>query len=927
MDHADLSSPITLIEPLTGRELDVLRLMADDLSNPEMAERLVLSPTTVKWYTQQIYGKLGIHEPGQKRRQAVARARALGLLEVEKTRAGRPRYSLPVQTTPFVGRTQEINAIAGLLANPDVRLVTLLGPGGMGKTRLALEVGWRLVEPEAFGTPWVAFPDGVYFVPLQPVTTPDNMLWAVAEAVGFPFQSDGREPQQQLLDFFREKRLLLIMDNFEHLLAGAELVSAILQAAPGVQVLVTSRETLNLHAETVRTLDGLPFPGNVGSAPDYDAARLFVLGAQRARADFALQPDDLPALARICSLVEGMPLAILLAAAWVEVLSLPEIAEEIARSFDFLAAEMRDAPRRQWSIRAVFEPTWKRLSETERGVFKRLSVFHGGCTRQAAQAVTDASLPVLQALVNKAVLSRTPKGRYEIHELLRQYAEDRLVAAHEDQAARDTHCSYFAEFMHARIEDLKGGDRQITALDEIETDFENVRAAWDLAVERRRIENLKEMEWAVGWFLEIRTRYSDALTLFQHALKLDDDRALYGRLMAHYAGFCGTLGQWREYDEWSDKSLAIARETGDPDELALALRLRAMVLANHHRDFERAHRLIDESLELWRAQGDTWGVAFSLQAKGNVARLEGDLSSALSHTEEALKQGRIVGDRQRMGAGFVNAGLDYFRLGDPLQALKYEESGLAFFRELNASAGMSMALGNMGEIARHLGDYDMALQRYEEALALADELGLFPLIAAVLQGIPDILSLASRYNEAADHLADYRRVLLLVEDESLEVWLPILEATSAYRRADHGESLRWARAALEYAQAHNLTVEEGLSRLWIGLTEIKLGHFDAARRHIRTSLPTLCWKDQIMRAIYGQAALAAAEGHPERAVEWAALVHHHQTAEYEFKVYADELLAELQAVLPPDIYAAAVERGAALDPDAVVAAFLQEENS
>jgi DNA-binding CsgD family transcriptional regulator len=363
MDDADLSSPIVLIEPLTGRELDVLRLMTDDLSIPAMADQLVLSPSTVKWYTQQIYGKLGIHEPGQKRRQAVARARALGLLEADKTPAGRPRYSLPVQTTPFVGRTQEINAIAGLLANPDVRLVTLLGPGGMGKTRLALEVGWRLVEPEAFGTPWITLPDGVYFVPLQPVTTPDNMLWAVAEAVGFPFQSDERAPQQQLLDFFREKRLLLVMDNFEHLLDGAELVSIILEAAPGVQVLVTSRETLNLHAETVCSLDGLPFPGNVEDTPNYDAARLFVLGAQRACVDFALQPDDLPSLARICRLVEGMPLAILLAAAWVEVLSVPEIAEEIARSFDFLTAEMRDAPRRQWSIRAVFEPTWERLSE------------------------------------------------------------------------------------------------------------------------------------------------------------------------------------------------------------------------------------------------------------------------------------------------------------------------------------------------------------------------------------------------------------------------------------------------------------------------------------------------------------------------------------------------------------------------------------
>jgi predicted ATPase/DNA-binding CsgD family transcriptional regulator len=928
MDHADLSSPITLIEPLTDRELDVLRLMADDLSNQEMADRLVLSPTTVKWYTQQIYGKLGIHEPGQKRRQAVARARALGLLDVEKTPAGRPRYSLPVQTTPFVGRTQEINAIAGLLANPDVRLVTLLGPGGMGKTRLALEIGWRLVEPEAFGTPWVAFPDGVYFVPLQPVTTPDNMLWAVAEAVGFPFQSDGRTPIQQLLDFFREKRLLLIMDNFEHLLDGANLVSAILQAAPVAKVLVTSRETLNLRAEMVYSLEGLPFPGNVEDTPDYDAARLFVLGAQYTRAGFALQPDDLPALARICRLVEGMPLAILLAAAWVEVLSIHEIAEEIAHSFGFLSAEMRDAPRRQWSIRAVFEPTWQRLSKAERDAFKRLSVFRSGCTRRAAQAVTGASLPVLQALVNKAVLSRTPKGRYEIHELLRQYAGDRLVAASEADAARDAHCAYYAEFMHDHEHDLKGGDRQIAALDEIEADFENVRAAWEWAVERRSIENLKRMEWAVSWFLVIRGRNEEGLTVFQSALNLDDDRALYGRVLARCAGFCRDVGRKQEWEKWSDQSLSIARETADPGELAFTLRLRSFVRAELDHDFEQAHRLVDESLELWQALGDTWGVAFGLQCKGVVARVEGDYRSALSFTEEALRKGRIVGDRQRIGACLLNAGVDYANLGEPRQALRYYQESLATFRELNAPSGMSMAIGNMGDIARHLGDYDKALQQYEEALALADEYGLLPFGAALLLDITEVWSLFSRFSEAADRLAECRRVLSSIEeDTSLEARIPIIEAMIAYRRAEYDEALRCARAALEYTQAHHLAAAENFRWLWIGLIEIELNHLDEARQHILTSLPGLRVKDRIMMAIYVLAALEAAEGQPGRAVELATLAHHHQGTEYEFKVYAGDLLAELQAVLRPDVYAAAVERGVALDPDAVVAAILQEQSS
>jgi predicted ATPase/DNA-binding CsgD family transcriptional regulator len=927
MDHADLSSSITLIEPLTDRELDVLRLMADDLSNQEMAERLVLSPTTIKWYTQQVYGKLGIHESGQKRRQAVARARALGLLEVEKTPAGRPRYSLPVQTTPFVGRTQEINTIAGLLANPDVRLVTLLGPGGMGKTRLALEVGWRLVEPEAFGTPWVAFPDGVYFVPLQPVTTPDNIRWAVAEAVGFPFQSDGREPQQQLLDFFREKRLPLIMDNFEHLLDGADLVSAILQAAPGVQVLVTSRETLNLHAETVRTLDGLPFPGNVEDTPDYDAARLFVLGAQRACGDFALQPDDLPALARICALVEGMPLAILLAAAWVEVLSVPEIAEEIARSFDFLTAEMRDAPRRQWSIRAVFEPTWQRLSETERDVFKRLSVFHGGCTRQAAQAVTGASLPVLQALMNKAVLSRTPRGRYEIHELLRQYAEDWLVAAGEDEAARDAHCTYYAGFMHARVGDLKGGDRQIAALDEIEADFENVRAAWEWAVEQRRVDDLNRMVWSTWRFLLIRSRFTEGFALFRSALDLDEDHALRGRVMFRYADFCGTLGQWQECDEYSEKSLAIAREIGEPDELALALKLRAGVLADLYHNFEQAYRLADESLQLWQALGDTWGIAWGPQCKGYIAIDEGDYPSALSFTEEALKKGRTVGDRFRIGTCLNNAGVVYSLLGEPHQALRYYEESLAVCRELNALLGTASAIANVGEVALYLGDYDTALRQFEEALVLAREWGYLPEVVDQLLNSAEVLSLAGRFEEAAERLAECRRVLSSIEEDAeQEAGLLVTQGMVAYRRADYAEALRYAQAGLAYTQARHHVLIESVCWLLNGLAEIKLGYPDMARQHIRASLPGLRVKSHLMIAIYCMAALEASGEQPERAVERAALVHHYQASTYEFKVYAGNLLAELQTVLPPDIYAAAVERGMQFNPDAVVAAFLEEEN-
>jgi len=926
MDHIEPVHQLFPVETLTDREQEVLRLMAQDLSAQEMADRLYLSPTTIKWYAQQIYGKLGIHESGQKRRLAVARARTLGLLEPDRTPAGRLRYNLPVQTTPLIGRTRELHDIASLLANPEIRLVTLLGPGGMGKTRLALEVAWRLVEPEAFEAAGIAFPDGVYFTPLQPIDAAEDIPWAVAEAVGYQFHGDGRTPLRQLLDFFREKHLLLVLDNFEHVLEGATLVSDILQAAPGVQALVTSRETLNLTAETVYALEGLPFPAWQPSddTPVYDAARLFVQAARRAQAGFELRADEQLPLARICQLVQGMPLAILLAAAWVEVLSLPEIAEEIARSFDFLEAEMRDAPPRQWSIRAVFEPTWQRLDAEEQSVFMRLAVFRGGCTRQAAQAVTGTSLPILQRLVNKAVLTRTPKGRYDIHELLRQYALERSAAAHETEDAQDAHCAYYAEFMQAREADLKGGDRQIAALDEIEAEFGNVRAVWDWAIARHRTDDLARMKWAVWQFLVIRGRSTEGLALFHSALGLEEDRPLHGRVTGVYGRFCYLVGRNREAEEWARQSLVIARETGNRTDLARALSEMAFSAADSSRDFEQAHRMIDESLALYRELGDIWGLTVGLHIKGVVAGDEGDYPSALSFTEEALGLARTIGDRHRIAAGLLNSGLYYSYLGELEQALRCYEESLVLFRELNAPGGMAIALGNMGSIGKDLGDYASALQRLDEGLILATECGNRYLVGSILTNVVNILSLTDRMDEAVERLEECWRVTQSIEHETLEARVHLRRAMLAYRRGDDVEAQCWAQVALEYAQVHHISVQESYSGMLLALIEIRLGHLDSAHEHLRAALIGPLARDVLMQGVYGMATLAAASEQPERAAELAALAQNHRATAHEFKVYSAELLAELQVTLPSEVYAAAVERGATLDPDAVVAAWLEE---
>ena len=352
------------------------------------------------------------------------------------------KHNLPSQTTPFVGREAELEELAQILTLPEVRLVTVLAPGGMGKTRLALEAA----EQQLY-----AFPNGVYFVPLQPLTEIEQIVPAIAQQIDFQFVADERSPKQQVLDYLRGKKLLLVIDNWEHLLDGAPLISEILQAAPQVKVLATSREKLNLSGETVYALRGMQFPTweTPEDALRYDAVKLLVQAAKRVRPDFAVTPENLDYVARVCRLTEGMPLGILLATGWLDVLSLERIAEEIQKNVDFLETELRDVPERQRSIRAIFEAAWDRLAPAEQQVFMKLTVFRGGCTPEAAEAVTGASLRTLQTLVNKALVMRTKAGRYDIHELLRQYGYERLEASGTLADILRRHSAYYASFLHA----------------------------------------------------------------------------------------------------------------------------------------------------------------------------------------------------------------------------------------------------------------------------------------------------------------------------------------------------------------------------------------------------------------------------------------------------------------------------------------------
>jgi len=382
--------------------------------------------------------------------------------------------NLPSPRTSFVGRRDELDEIDRLLEDPNCRLLTLVGPGGVGKTRLALEAAARRID---------RYPHGVHFVPLASVAAPDFLAPAVADALQFPIDAahSGFSAQNQLVDYLSERSTLLVLDNFEHLVEGAGLVTQVIERAANVEILTTSRERLNVQSEWVLDVDGLHISANGNG---HGALRLFEERARQVDASFELGDEDREHAVRICRLVGGMPLGIELAAAWVSMLPCGEIADEIERTIAFLETSMRDVPERHRSLRAAFDHSWRLLTEEQRWCFRQLSVFRGPFTREAAAAVTGADLGLLAELVSKSLVRRLELGRYELHELLRQYAADRLAEDPDEPAeVRERHARFYVGRLVDRREAIFG-PRMSEARDELRGDLPNLGSAVEWAATR-----------------------------------------------------------------------------------------------------------------------------------------------------------------------------------------------------------------------------------------------------------------------------------------------------------------------------------------------------------------------------------------------------------------------------------------------------------
>jgi predicted ATPase/transcriptional regulator with XRE-family HTH domain len=657
-------------------------------------------------------------------------------------RAGAAAINLPRPATPLIGREDEVARIAEILLRPDCRLLSLTGLGGIGKTRLAIAAAEALAPH---------FADGVYFVPLAVATQAESIWPAAAAALGLQSRTTD-DPKTRLLGYVQQRQLLLVLDNLEHLLDGVTVVAELLHGGSSLRVLATSREQLGLSGEWVLDVHGLAVPTPLAAQeaelpPDWEdssAVALFVQAARRADPSFALKPLDFAAVAHICRMVEGIPLGIELSAAWVRMLSCSEIAAEIERSLDFLVTPARDVPQRQQSLRAAFEYSWRLLPEAERRILAALSVFSGGFTRKAAEAVAGASLQTLAALMAKSLALRTDSGRYDLHEVVRQYAAEKLQEAGTAQDVHLRHRQYYLALADA-ADAARNSPEHLGLVDQLEEEYENLQSALAYLVEHDeaaawRLVGVLEALWyrrpvneAVRWLHRMASMSPEV----QQQITLEIRARLYFIL----ATFQGDLGARMEMMK---KALALASEGNERRILALALAALGNEGIVGRRDggpgagsgagagasaqvaaegLQAGADLFAEARRLALETDDKATLATVLAEQGLAERYRGNYAPAIDLYRESAEVARAVGRTDLFVDTLYSLAVMALRQGNPREAMALLEQSLPFWEAVHDRLGLASAKLVMARALTIQGQYERARAELSEGEALLLETG------------------------------------------------------------------------------------------------------------------------------------------------------------------------------------------------------------
>jgi predicted ATPase/DNA-binding XRE family transcriptional regulator len=636
------------------------------------------------------------------------------------------KTNLPIFPTPLIGRERELERLSDLLCDSQCRLLTLVGPGGIGKTRLAIETASNMQN---------IFAHGVYFVSLASVNTTPYILPMIADAIGFTFQgSSPTDPKTQLFSYLKEKQILLLADTLEHLLSGPgiEILSELLASAPKVKLLATSRESLSLQGEWIFEVHGLPLPEN--EITQGTSVELFLQRARRAYVEFKATTEDYPAILRICCLVSGTPLGLELAAAWVRTLSCEEIAEEIERGLDFLKISARDLPERHRSMRAVFDHSWKLLSDEEQSVLSRLSVFRGGFSLEAAEQIAGATIFTLSNLVTKSLIRRSGKERYDLHELLRQYAKSRAKTDHDDyEAIEGRHSAYYLNFVRS-LEQPLIGPKQVSARAEFVANMENIRPAWDYAVRHDQVEIMKASINSFWNFFESNTWYHEGVDIF--GLAADEIQrvcrgvsqmdlahlTLYEYLRCCQGWCCLHVGKFQEARSILAEGVQTLRAKGALAELSRSLHYMGVI---HWQagEYTKALELFHEKRDLDLSGGIPWNLGLAYGNLGMVTETIGLLEESQDHFQKAISIFRTVGDLRLLGIGLFYLGSVKNKLGLIQEGKAHLYESLEISKSIGDRFGMSMASNSLGLVLQKENNSVQAQHMFRESLNVSTEMG------------------------------------------------------------------------------------------------------------------------------------------------------------------------------------------------------------